>query len=425
MTKARVSAVSLNLRSLISRRTLGRDIGALVVGLLPSGIPRVAAVASQPQAPAGQARNLEDTADWDDEFCQVCSQTGCTSDVGCQQPGVPIHDPPVLVSPANTNGHVLRLSNLGGPSYAHVLYQCRLNEGNYPGITAATSFELDLWFLCRPPTTLNNADGVLSRVQAIEFAIGLWVESSRWDWEVQWEVVPGPGGTAGWRVYSGQMWVPTGIPAELTSGDWHRLRLLGSVINGQTHYDAFAIDGVEHALGLSYPPQPLAVPSQPPLVTVHVQLDGPAIPAPGGYEVLLDQVNLRWGDAAPGAAPFPDNAVPTMELTTTEIIDAGNGTACGPLQPSREIGLNTYQGPQLPLPAPAGPCELYLAHGDILADSTCHVRVFATGEPISGLSASTWKLVLISGGTEDQRLQEVARIQAGAAQAAGGTCPFG
>lgn len=425
MTKARVSVVPLGLRSLISRRTLGRDFGALVVGLLPIDIRRVAVVAAQPQAPAGQARNLEDTAVWDDEFCQSCSQAGCTSDVGCQQPGVPVHDPPTLVPTANHDGQVLRLSNLGGPSYAHVLYQCRLGDGDYPGITTATTYDLDLWFLCRPPTTLNNADGVLSRVQAIEFAIGLWAGSSRWDWEVQWEVVPGPGGTAGWRVHGDGVWVPTGIPAELTSGDWHHLRLRASVADGQTHYDAFAIDGVEHALGLSYPPQPLAIPSQPPLVTVHVQLDGPAIPAPGGYEVLLDQVNLRWGDAATGAAPWPTSPSSTIVPPTTEAGDAANGTACGPLQPSREIGLNTYQGPQLPLPAPAGPCEMYVAHGDILADGTCHVRVFATGKPVSGLSGSTWKLVLLSGGTEDQRFQEVARIQAGAAQAAGGTCPFG
>lgn len=424
MTKARVSAVSLNLRSLISRRTLGRDFGALVVGLLPIGIRRVAVVAAQPQALAGQARNLEDTAVWDDEFCQSCSQAGCTSDIECQQPGVPVHDPPTLVPTANHDGQVLRLSNLGGPSYAHVLYQCRLGEGDYPGITTATTYDLDLWFLCQPPTTINNADGVLSRVQAVEFAIGLWAGSSRWDWEVQWDVVPGPGGTAGWKVYGDQVWVPTGIAAELTSGNWHHLRLYGSVINGQTYYDAFAIDGVDHALGLSYPPQHLAVPSQTPLITVHVQLDGPAYPVPGGYEVFLDQVRLSWADAATGTLPRPANTVPTV-VPTTNAIDAGNSTACGPLQPSLEIGLNTYQGPQLPLPAPAGPCELYLAYGDLLADGMCHVRVFSTGEPISGLSASTWKLVLVNGGTEDRRLQEVARIQSGAAQAAGGTCPFG
>jgi hypothetical protein len=425
MTKSRVSTVSGSLRSLISRRTLGRDIGALLVGLLPIDVRHAATVASQPQAPAGQALNLEDTAVWDDAFCQVCNQAGCTSDVGCQQPSAPAHDPPTLVPTANTDGRVLRLSNLGGPSYAHVLYQCRLGEDEYPGVIAATSFALDLWFLCEPPTTINNADGVLSRVQAIEFAIGLWAGSSQWDWEVQWDVVPGPGRTASWKVYGDHVWVPTGIPAELTSGDWHHLHLRGSVVNGQTHYDTFAIDGVEHTLGLSYPPRHLDVPSQPPLVTVHVQLDGPVYPVAGGYEVFLDRVNLHWSDSASGTSPSRTSASSTMMPPTTNAIDAGNSTACGPLQPSREIGLNTYQGLQLPLPAPAGPCELYLAHGDLLANGTCHVQVFSPGELISGLSSSTWKLVLVSGGTDEQRQQEAARIQAGAAQAAGGQCPFG
>lgn len=74
-------------------------------------------------------------------------------------------------------------------------------------------------------------------------------------------------------------------------------------------------------------------------------------------------------------------------------------------------GLNQYDGAQLVLPPPAGPDELYVAHGDVLGDGTCHVMVFGPGQALTGLSQATWRLVLVQGGTLAQRQQQIVTIQ--------------
>ncbi len=54
------------------------------------------------------------------------------------------------------------------------------------------------------------------------------------------------------------------------------------------------------------------------------------------------------------------------------------------------LGLWEFQGNRPPFPAPAGPCEAIIAHGDLDDTGTCSVQVFAQGQAISGLGSGTF-----------------------------------
>jgi hypothetical protein len=254
----------------------------------------------------GLIRNLEDTRGWDDAYCEVCSADGCVGDPGCTRAGVPYHEQPAHEVNSAGTGQYLRLTHYGGPSYANVMYQILLYPEQYPGITDATSFELDLRFRYRPKTTFNNTnergEEELSRIQAIEFAVRKWVEYQRWDWELQWDLIPGPNqGPPQWKIL-GQTsdgkddWVRTGEEARLPYNIWHQVVLRGSISGGRTRYDGYAINGQEGRLPSyrSFPPFTTSFYNWP-VVSVHVQLDGPHRDAQNDdFEIFLNQVNLGW-----------------------------------------------------------------------------------------------------------------------------------
>src|SRR5579884_1771117 len=168
---------------------------------------------------SGVARNLDETASWSARYCEVCGSNGCAGTSPCG--AVPAHDPPTVVTDPSLDGHSLRLAYVSGPGYANVLYACDLFPSQYAGITAATAFTLDLRFLYRPATSFDNAGGVLSRIQAIEFAVRRWDGATLWDWEAQWDVVPaGQGGAPVWRVWGAGAWVETGVAQALAADQW-------------------------------------------------------------------------------------------------------------------------------------------------------------------------------------------------------------
>lgn len=123
---------------------------------------------------------------------------------------------------------------------------------------------------------------------------------------------------------------------------------------------------------------------------------------------------------APSATPSPTTApvAPTVGATATATTPAAMPVV------ETHLGLNVWGGAQIALPkSPAGPDELYVAHGDVDGSGSCQVWVWESGRQVSGLSRATWQLYLISGGIREDRLAMVASKQRAAA-AQSGTCPM-
>ena len=74
-----------------------------------------------------------------------------------------------------------------------------------------------------------------------------------------------------------------------------------------------------------------------------------------------------------------------------------------------DLGLWVYNGNRPPFPPPPGECQVIVAHGDINDSGTCHIRVFHTGEPIGNLGNGTFRLVRITGSSE-QIQQEINNV---------------
>jgi hypothetical protein len=236
------------LGSTMHRRRVLKVFATGVAGML------LAPWTGRAQATRGIVENLDETASWEDIFCEVYDSSGRSLRASpCGD--VPAHDAPRPVDAPSLDGQSLRLTHHGGPSYANVMYYCRLLPDDYPGITDADAFTLALDFRYTPETSFDNAAGVLSRIQALEFAVRLWTPDRMWDWEIQWNVIPtGNGSGPEWNAWivGGQPdpWVSTGFASDaglhLAADQWHHLGLDVRRVDGQAWYEGFAINGPPH-----------------------------------------------------------------------------------------------------------------------------------------------------------------------------------
>ncbi|MGH9156460.1 MAG: hypothetical protein ACRD1K_11645, partial [Acidimicrobiales bacterium] len=291
-------------------KVMGRVIGLVGLVVSPASLATGAegGATGDRLAEATVAADLDDRPQaWDVPHCEVVSQP-----VRCDTSGVRF-DPPASVPGLPPAGTGLQLALRDGPGYSNVLYRRKLTD--HPAAARATSFELDLWFLYRPTTTFNNQGG-LSRVQAIEFAATFWRHEAdgrlrNYDLELQLLNVRGsPGEGPVWKLWGAGEWVlPPGgeIPARPSANEWHRLQLRGQIdqnvpgIPGgfARRYVSFAVDGREYPLDVAFEPA-YPTPQVEEVANVNIQLDGPDRNAQaGGYEVLLDRVDLRYSPSTP------------------------------------------------------------------------------------------------------------------------------
>jgi hypothetical protein len=191
------------------------------------------------------------------------------------------------------------LTNVTAPSFDGEALQCSLTGGapysnahcyrNFLPQPEATTFTLTVPFQFTPTTTCNNAGGITSTVQALEFSLSKWQAGRRYELALQWAnvVTDGPQ----WRYWDpspgSPLWVPISptINQCLTAGVWYTLTLEGEIVNEQVHYQAFTITDTRHTLDLTVP---FTVTTEPDKLAVAVQLDGNVEQTP--YALIVDQV---------------------------------------------------------------------------------------------------------------------------------------
>lgn len=181
-------------------------------------------------------------------------------------------------SKPSIDGQALRVHLLPGWSYAGI-HAFR----DLPSADAAMSFSADYSFFF--PT--------LTAIQALEFTMNKWKNNQRWEWALQWQVVPDGTSQQGrpysWRLWDGHNWDNIERQQTLQAGAWHTLHLTGNIVNSQVHYLGFICDGLSaHLQSQSFAP----VSSPGDKLAIAMQLDGNTIEAP--YIVYFDQVNLQW-----------------------------------------------------------------------------------------------------------------------------------
>lgn len=141
-------------------------------------------------------------------------------------------------------------------------------------------------------------------------------------------------------------------------------------------------------------------------------------------------------NSAPGVPIVTATPVPTISAPIIEATPAGSQPI--PETPSQDSGgsafyesertwVNYYQGYQVDLtsfPA-ANDNQVYVLHGDILAENRCKLAVIYAGQSPSQFpaSASSWQLVRLTG-SEAQIANSLVQIEHNAAQSSNtGTCP--
>ncbi len=172
------------------------------------------------------------------------------------------------------DGNALQVSLTSGQSYAG-LHAYR----NLPANDTAQQLSMDVSFYYSDSTP----------IQALEFTMNTWVNNQRWEWAVQWEVVPASSTETAqtWRLWTGSSWQSLGVQQSLSNDAWHTLHLEGSIQSGNVQYQQFSCDNT--ALDVSsYQFAPVA--SAGDKLAVAVQLDGNAFETP--YSVFLRHVNL-------------------------------------------------------------------------------------------------------------------------------------
>lgn len=160
--------------------------------------------------------------------------------------------------------------------------------------SAVGAFSLALRFRIDERGACNNA-GAASSIQAVEFSLNDWTGSARHEWALQWENVAdamsSPAPT--WRLWQPGAWqavTGAGTPSCPAQGDWHRLRLEGTITDGRASYTRVSIDCQD--ADVAGVPAATTSESSAPRLTVAIQLDV-ASGAPS-YEVLIDDVDIRF-----------------------------------------------------------------------------------------------------------------------------------
>ncbi len=166
----------------------------------------------------------------------------------------------------------------GKQSYADILAYRDL-----PASDGATHFEMDISFMFH---NVNPAQG-------LEFTMDKWVNGVRWEWALQWQIVPDGTSLAGapqsWRVWNGSNWQPLNVTQNLDINTWHTLHLYGEIVNNQVHYIGFKCDTVYTNINqLTFAPAA----SSGDKLGVGVQLDGDSKET--AYPVFYRNINLHY-----------------------------------------------------------------------------------------------------------------------------------
>lgn len=158
-------------------------------------------------------------------------------------------------------------------------------------------------------------------------------------------------------------------------------------------------------------------------VVVVVPTATATVACPQGQVCIPAATAAAYATVVARGASAPPPTATTAPRTTTATPVATAAPAVMPVTETH-LGLNVWGGAQIALPqAPAGADQLYIAHGDVDGSGSCHVWVWESGRQVAGLSAATWQLYLITGGSREDRLAVVTNKQRAAA-AQSGTCPM-
>lgn len=246
-------------------------LGGGRVGATPSGTwmyeKAVQTPCSQPptKPPSSQIYDLDhDAGDWG-VYCE----------------GSPVWNKRNVPSPS-LDGKSLQCSLAGGAPYSNAhFYRNLLPEPSATGFTLTMSF----WF---SPTTTCNNEGKPSMIQALEFTMNKWQQEKRYEWALQWQNVGT--GAPQWRYWDGGDWIPLSpaLTQCLAANQWHTFALEGAIVDGQVHYQRFAIDGQQYPLDLTF--QPVSTPGEYDRLAIAIQLDGNATQSL--YDVFVDQVQF-------------------------------------------------------------------------------------------------------------------------------------
>ena len=208
-----------------------------------------------------------------------------------EEKGNPISEISNEASPS-LDGLSLRCAILGGDFYSNV--HCYRNLPQEPN---SNLFLMSLSFYYRPQTTFNNAGGVPSIVQGLEFTMNKWQNGMRYEWALQWDNVdptaPVSAPAPKWRYWNPALpdpykWVDAGLASGVSGVNWHTLILEGGIFNGEVHYRRFILDNTIIPLDKVVASAP--APGEPDKLAVAVQLDGNYRADP--YEVFIDDVTL-------------------------------------------------------------------------------------------------------------------------------------
>ena len=184
-----------------------------------------------------------------------------------------------LQSVTQQNDTMLNVSLLNGPQDYAAIHAYR----NLPAAESATQFSMDVSFF------YPDAEPI----QGLEFTMNSWVNDVRWEWALQWQVVPDGSATQappnGWRVWTGSVWQNIQVTQDLQENTWHTLHLYGDIVNGQVHYVGFTCDDAYTDMS-AYTFSPVA--SSGNKLAVGMQLDGNYNEQ--AYSVLLNTVNLHY-----------------------------------------------------------------------------------------------------------------------------------
>jgi hypothetical protein len=217
---------------------------------------------------AGYLTQMEDDASqwW------FYSSTGDTADLRC-------------VTTPSIDGTALKISPLNGQN-GHPSTDLRAYRDLTPA-NRATVFELRLSFYF---TSANH-------MQSFLFSMNKWTNAQRWEWTLQWEIMPDGTSEAGnpptWRVWDGGtgIWRDTHIRQQLSPNTWHKLDLKGDISNGQVHYISFSCDSTSKLLGQVFHPVSDAREDH---LAIAVQLYADAQGAPYQDQMYIDETNFQF-----------------------------------------------------------------------------------------------------------------------------------
>ncbi len=180
---------------------------------------------------------------------------------------------------------------------------------------------------------------------------------------------------------------------------------------------------------------PTAMPS--PSTVATVSSPSPAATVTSGAPIpaapTVPPTGVPTAVPSPTAMPVPTGVPPTptataVPPTATALPAQPSPTAPLPtIQQDRatrlELGFWVWNGNRPPMPPPAQPGSVIVAHGDLTDSGACQVKVFAAGVQPGGLGSGTFRLVLVTG-SEPAIEAMVYEIQAIAASETGGVCPI-